>query len=257
MLPTDPAAVFAIAALLGLAIGSFLNVVIIRTHIATSPWRGRSKCLQCGHALAWYDNIPLVSFSWLRGRCRYCRTVLTWQYPLVEAGTALVFMVVAGQYGLTWWTIWGWMISALMIAIAVYDARWSLLPDSFSIALAIAGFGFALASGVPWLMLLIGGAAGAAFFGLQFLVSRGRWVGSGDILLGAALGLMLGWRMLAVSLQISYLVGALVASVLLLIRRQTTKGAMAFGPFLVLGAWIVWLWGSVLVDWFFSHVYFY
>lgn len=257
MVLIEPAALLTAAALFGLAIGSFLNVIIIRTHLATSPWRGRSRCVQCGHGIAWYDNIPLVSFTWLRGRCRHCRTTLSWQYPLVEAGTAIVFLVVAQQFGMTWWTLWAWMVSALMIAIAVYDARWSLLPDSFTIALAIAGFGFTLASGASLLSLLIGAAAGVAFFGLQYLISRGRWVGSGDILLGGALGIMLGWRMLAVSLQISYLIGALVASILLLIRRQTAKGAMAFGPFLVLGAWVVWLWGSVMVDWFFSHVYFY
>lgn len=248
--------VYAVTLVLGLCIGSFLNVIIFRTHKATSPWRGRSKCMQCGQKIHWYDNIPLLSFVWLRGKCRSCSKSLSWQYPLVEVGTAIFFLLVTWRFGFTWWAVGAWVVTSVMIAIAVYDARWSLLPDSFSIALAIAGCVFALLSGVPPVTLVLGAVAGAGFFGAQYLASRGRWVGSGDILLGGALGILLGWRMLGLSLFLAYLIGAAVASVLLLLRRQKGNSAMAFGPYLVLGGFIAWLWGEQLVNWYFNHALF-
>ena len=256
MFPADPAVVLAVAVLLGLAAGSFLNVLILRTRQAASPWRGRSKCMSCGHALSWHELLPLASFLWLRGKCRHCRAALSWQYPLVEAGTAIVFGLVAWRFGLTWLTVWGWVAASAMMAVAVYDARWSLLPDSFSIALAVAGAGFAAASRLPLADIGLGLAAGVAFFGAQYVLSRGRWVGSGDVLLGGALGLLLGWRMLGLSLLLAYLVGAVVASILLLMRRQKAQGAIAFGPYLVAGAFTAWLWGPGIVDWYFNHALF-
>lgn len=245
-----------VAVLLGLATGSFLNVLIIRTHRETSPWRGRSACSHCGHDLAWYELIPLLSFTWLRGRCRHCRQALSWQYPIVEAGTALLFGLVAYEFGISWWTIWGWVVVSTMVAIAVYDARWSLLPDGFTLSLAISGAGFAVVSGLPWTTVILGAIAGAGFFGLQYLLSRGRWIGSGDILLGGALGLLLGWRMLGLALLLAYFFGALVASILLLSHRRTAKGTLAFGPFLVFGGFVAWLWGPALVDWYTTHALF-
>ena len=256
MLVADPAALYVLSALLGLMSGSFLNVLILRTHQETSPWMGRSKCMYCGHALAWYELFPLVSFAWQRGKCRHCKKSLSWQYPLVEAVTALLFAVIAIHFGLTWWTVWGWVIASIMIAIAVYDARWSLLPDSFSISLAISGFGFAFFYGVPLPDLGLGLIAGAGFFGLQYLLSRGRWVGSGDILLGGALGVLLGWRMLGLSLLMAYLIGAVVASMLIVSNDHKAEGTMAFGPFLMAGGFVAWLWGPQIVDWYFNHALF-
>jgi leader peptidase (prepilin peptidase) / N-methyltransferase len=256
MMIVDQSVMYALAALFGLAAGSFINVLVLRTHQATSPWFGRSKCMSCGHVLSWHELLPLASFLWLRGKCRHCSAALSWQYPLVEAGTALVFVLVASRFGLTWFTLWGWMITSIMVAIAVYDARWSLLPDSFSIFLAITGLGMAVALRVPLIDIGIGLVGGTGFFGAQYVLSRGRWVGSGDILLGGALGLLLGWRMLGLALMLAYFIGAIVASVLLLTKRTKAQAAMAFGPYLVLGGFIAWLWGEQIVAWYFNHALF-
>lgn len=256
MFTVDPSVVILVAALFGLGLGSFVNVLVIRTHQQASPWFGRSRCVSCGHHIAWYDNIPLISFAALRGRCRHCQRTLSWQYPLVEATTATLFSLVAWQLGLTWWTIWAWAIVTVMVAIAVYDARWSLLPDNFSIALAIIGVGWPLFAGVTWIDVLLGGVIGVGFFGAQYLVSRGRWVGSGDIVLAGALGLLLGWRMLGLALLLAYFIGSLVAAIMLATRRQQASGAMAFGPYLVAGAFLAWLWGEQIIDWYFSHALF-
>lgn len=252
----DPTVVIIFAAVIGLAAGSFLNVLIIRTHRELSPWKGRSKCMSCGHQLAWYDNIPLVSFGWLRGKCRYCTKTLSWQYPLVEFATALLFVLIAWHFSATWWMVLALLITMLCVAIAVYDWRWSLLPDSFSIVLGLAGAVFALVTGISWLDVVLGGVIGAAFFGLQFALSRGRWVGSGDIFLGGALGLLLGWRMFGLALLLSYFIGAIVASMLLLVRRQKMGSAIPFGPFLVLGGFVAWLWGQQIIDWYFTNALF-
>lgn len=256
MFGVDPIAFYLTSVVLGLMVGSFLNVLIFRTHAETSPWGGRSKCMHCGQKLSWYELVPLASFLGLRGKCRKCKKKLSWQYPLVEGITGIVFVILAVYFSITWWTVWAWLIASALIAIAVYDARWSLLPDSFSICLGILGAGFAFAYGVPLIDIALGLAAGVGFFGLQYLASRGRWVGSGDILLGGALGALLGWRMLGLSLFIAYMVGAVVASVLLLLRRQEAKGAMAFGPFLTIGGFIAWLWGEQIVVWYFNHALF-
>lgn len=256
MLSVDPAALCVLSALLGLAAGSFLNVLILRTHQETSPWFGRSKCMHCGHRLSWREVFPLASFLWLRGKCRHCKKALSWQYPLVEAVTAVLFVIVVIHFGLSWWTIWAWLITSIMIAIAVYDARWALLPDSFSVSLAIIGAGFAFAFGLPPVEIVLGLVAGLGFFGLQYFASQGRWVGSGDILLGGALGVLLGWRMLGLSLLIAYFVGAIIASILLLLHRQKAQGTMAFGPYLVVGGFVAWLWGEQIVTWYFNNALF-
>lgn len=256
MIAVEGSVVLVIAGLFGLLAGSFVNVLVLRTHQATSPWLGRSKCVSCGHRLSWFDLVPLLSFTALRGRCRHCQSRLSWQYPIVEAATGVMFILTMQTFGVTWLTLWAWLICVLMMAIIVYDGRWSLLPDSFSVSLAIAGGSFAVLTHVAPLDLVWGVVIGAGFFGVQYIVSRGRWVGSGDILLGGALGVLLGWRMLLLALLIAYLVGAMVASVLLLTRRERMRSAIAFGPYLVIGAFIAWLWGQVIIDWYFNHALF-
>ena len=109
---------------------------------------------------------------------------------------------------------------------------------------------------VPLIDLGYGLVAGAGFFGLQYFLSRGRWVGSGDILLGGALGLLLGWRMLGLSLMLAYFIGAIIASILLLAKLKKSQSAMAFGPYLVLGGFMAWLWGEQIINWYFNHALF-
>lgn len=246
-----------LAGALGAAVGSFLNVVILRTRSGESSTRGRSKCPHCGHELAWFELIPLASFIWLRGRCRHCRRGIAWQYPLVECFTVIAFIAVAWTLPLSWSMLLGWVVVSCLILVAVYDFRWALLPDGFTLSLALAGLASAVVSGLPLLDIFLGGLAGAGFFGLQYVLSRKRWVGSGDILLGAALGLLLGWRMLGLALFLAYFVGALVASVLLLMRRQHTSASIPFGPYLALGGLLAWLWGPAMMTWYELHVFFY
>lgn len=242
-----------LAGLLGAAVGSFLNVVVVRTASKESFTKGRSKCPHCGHQLAWFELVPILSFLGLGGRCRSCKKTLTVQYILLEAVTAAVFMAVWLTFGYAWMTPIGWVVSSAMICIALYDARWSLIPDSYTITLAVLVLGLLIYQRADPIDHLVGVAIGLGLFGVQYLISRGEWIGSGDILLGGVLGGLLGWRVTLGSFALAYILGALVAIPLLLIKRQV-KQAIPFGPFLILGAWLGWLWGPWLWQWYLLHL---
>ncbi|MBI5466703.1 MAG: prepilin peptidase [Candidatus Kerfeldbacteria bacterium] len=257
MLLIDRWLLVVLAGALGAAVGSFLNVIILRTRLGESSVRGRSRCPHCGRDLSWLELIPVASFAWLRGRCRHCRKHISWQYPIVEGLTAAAFIGVVLAQPLTLLTLLSWIVASCLLIIAVYDFRWALLPDGFTLSLAIVGLVSALVGGLPPLEVLLGGLAGAGFFGLQYVLSKKRWVGSGDILLGGALGLLLGWRMLGLALFLAYFIGALVASVLLLLKRQHASASIPFGPYLAIGGYLAWVWGTAIMNWYALHVYFY
>lgn len=244
---------------LGLISGSFLSAWLHRLPDGTSVIKGRSQCPKCGHQLAWRDLIPVISWVTLKGRCRYCAQPISWQYPALEIGAAIILSLgAAGPAALSGWALIIYaLVSILLIAVVIYDLRWMQLPDIFTLSIGLLGiiniiYQAALAGRWWWVPVgaaLGGGLAGLIFFGAQYLLSKGRWIGSGDIMLGAALGLVVGWPGILWSLLIAYSSGSVVAVVLLLLRRRQWSSALAFGPFLALGAWAVLRWGSVISGW--------
>lgn len=247
-----------LSAILGLLIGSFLNVVILRTR-AGKGLGGRSQCPGCKAMIRWFDNIPVLSFLWLRGKCRRCRKPISIQYPLVEATSALLFMAVAAvrlgdgsgtttELALT--VARDWCLSAILLVIFVYDVRWYEIPDRFSLSGIAIALAFNLILGFPWQGLAIGVAVGAGFFFIQYVVSRGRWIGSGDIRLGALMGALLGWPLVIVALFIAYIGGSIIALALLAARRAQWQTALPFGAFLAPATWIALLWGHDLWQWY-------
>jgi prepilin signal peptidase PulO-like enzyme (type II secretory pathway) len=241
-------------AILGAATGSFLNVVILRTKNERSWLRGRSACPHCGRQLRWWELIPVGSFLALGGRCRRCRRRLSLQYLIVECVTAAVFAMVFLRFGWTWETPVAMVIAASMIMIAVYDGRWALIPDSFSWLFVGSTTVWAALQYRQWLAAVIGLGLGLVFFGLQYWLSRGRWLGSGDIFLGAGLGLLLGWQQLLTALILAYLAGAMVAATRIIARRLTARSTMAFGPYLMAGGLAAWLVGPSIVRWYLLYV---
>lgn len=237
---------FALFALLfGLVLGSFGNVLILRMPEGKSI-NGRSKCPRCSKEIAWHDLIPVISFLWLRGRCRSCRERISWQYPLVEAISGGLFLLAYFHEG-------GRLMPALFLGLTLWlfflesflDARTGLLPDALTMPLLFLSIVFAALSS-PF--SIYGPIIGAAFFGLQWLLSRGRWVGSGDIFIGAAMGfLLLDWRLLVLALFAAYIIGALFASVLLMFRSKKLSDHLPFVPFLALGTLVALLWGAPLL----------
>ncbi len=242
--------IFVFVFIFGLALGSFLNVVINRLGSEKSALRGRSVCPHCRVLIAWYDNIPLISFIVLGARCRSCHQKISWQYPLVELGTAIALVLLYFRFDIMP-TFWGYaLFTAFLIIIFVYDLKTYLILDWVSVPAMGIAYIVNMLLGRDVVSLLLGAALGAGFFAAQFFLSRGRWVGDGDIRLGAVMGLMLGWQLLLVALFIAYVVGAAVGVVLLALRRKQASSQVPFGPFLTLATFVTLLYGQELLTWY-------
>ncbi|MEK7127582.1 MAG: prepilin peptidase [Patescibacteria group bacterium] len=209
--------------ILGLCIGSFLNVLIWRLNDEKAPkfWQGRSICPKCKHSLAWKDNIPLLSFILLNGRCRYCHKKISLQYPLVELLTAVVTVLLATNF-----------ISLLtaycFIVIFFSDWIYGLIPDEATLILLIVGIF------LNWNNWLIGLLALLVLLSV-FLVTRGRGIGFGDVKLIFPLGLLLGWPKILVMFYAASIMGGGYALFLLVLHRKKFGDTIALGPFLIIG----------------------
>jgi leader peptidase (prepilin peptidase)/N-methyltransferase len=240
----------AIVVVLGLVIGSFLNVVIARMPEGKSLWRPRSACPACGVAIAWYDNVPVLSFLALRGRCRACRAAISWRYPVVEAITAVAFATAYVLLGPTLDFAVAAALLAGLIAITGIDLAHQIIPDAITLPGIVAGVLASLATGrIPWLDSLVGIVVGAGVFLVIILVSRGG-MGGGDMKLGGMLGAFLGWKLGLLAILLGVLSGGVVAVCLLALGRKGRKEAIPFGPFLALGGAVAFLWGQPLLGWY-------
>jgi len=243
----------AVPFLFGLVIGSFLNVVIARLPEGRSVWRPRSACPGCGTPIAWYVNIPVLSFALLRGRCRACGGAIPWRYPIVEAATGAVFALAYWLLGPTPDFVVAAALLAALIAITAIDLSHQIIPDVITLPGIVAGVVANLLTGrVAWLESILGIAVGGGIFLVIILASRGG-MGGGDMKLGAMLGAFLGWKLGLLALLLGVLTGGIVALCLLMLGRKGRKEAIPFGPFLALGGAITLLWGEPLLGWYLEH----
>jgi len=241
----------------GLLIGSFLNVVIARVPAGRSLWRPGSACPGCGAAIAWHDNIPIVSFLALRGRCRACSMPIPWRYPIVEAVTGALFGAAALAFGPTLHAVVAAALLAALVAITVIDLERQIIPDVISLPGILAGFLANLATGrVSWVDSLLGIALGGGVFVAIALI--GSWLagqdamGGGDIKLAAMLGAFLGWKVLFFTLFLSAVGGGILAAALMGFGLRGRKDPLPFGPFLAAGGAIGLFWGERMVRWYLS-----
>ncbi|MFH0828942.1 MAG: prepilin peptidase [Candidatus Kerfeldbacteria bacterium] len=234
----------------GTAIGSFCNVVIYRLHSGDSPLRGRSFCPSCKHTLEANDLVPILSFLMLRGKCRYCKARISLQYPLVELASGIITLLMVLQFGISVAALLGMILGAFLVVIFVYDLKHELILDRVSIPAMAVAIAASLALHRTFTSVVLGGILGAGFFLLQYLISRGKWIGGGDIRLGAVLGLALGWPLILVSLVIAYLTGAIAAIVLIAAKKRSMSSMVPFGTFLSLAGVITFLWGSAILQWY-------
>jgi leader peptidase (prepilin peptidase)/N-methyltransferase len=235
----------------GLVIGSFLNVVIARLPEGRSLWAPASTCPGCGCFIAWHDNVPVLSFLALRGRCRACATPISWRYPVVELLTAALFALAWIVFGdnVVDFVIAAALLAAL-VAIAAIDLRYQIIPDAITLPGVLAGLVASLAGHrVSWLESAGGILLGAALFVAVIVLSRGG-MGGGDLKLGAMLGAFLGWKALLVALFIAVVLGGVSAVALLATGKLARKDAIPFGPFLALGGALALFWGDALVRWY-------
>lgn len=248
-----------VAAGFGLIIGSFLNCLIWRLYKQESIL-GRSYCPACRHLITWLDNIPVVSFFRLRGRCRHCQVKISWQYPLVEIITAIFFWGLWQLHGMNMMLtpsqavgplLRDLLIVVFLIVVFVYDARWQLVPVFFVGLMAGLIFILNLYLGVSWFNLFLYGVSGAGFFLIQYILTRRRGVGEGDIWLGAFLGLAFPhWTSLFLIILVAYGLGSIVGLSLMALRRKGWKSAIALGPFLAVGGAITLFFGDKIIYWY-------
>jgi len=236
---------------LGVCVGSFLNVLIYRLPRGLSL-AGRSFCPQCRHKLAWRDNIPLLSFAFLGGRCRCCQRPISWQYPAVEFGTAvttlLVFFHLAGAEVVAsspprWLSLAFYLlVTYALIVIFVSDLKYQIIPDQI-IYPAILLTALFLISQYPNILIsyLLVGLGTAGFFLLLYLLTRGKGMGLGDVKLALLMGLLLGWPKILIALYFAFLTGAFVGVILILLGKKKFGQHIPFGPFLVGGTLISFL----------------
>ncbi|MBI4812219.1 prepilin peptidase [Candidatus Falkowbacteria bacterium] len=307
--------------LFGLIIGSFLNALIwrLREEIPLAPFKqrgqanksslhkgdkgglsgllfGRSYCPKCRAQIKWYDNIPLLSFIILRGKCRSCGQTISWQYPLVELLAGILFVAAffikaqklfVSDYEFLIFNfkflievVRDWFLIAAMIVIFVYDLRWYLILDivtlpsaAILLVLNLTPVVLSCPSCFDWLswptsfqwlcfqcgnqfpnlwLYLISGIIGGSFFLLQFIISRGRWIGGGDIRLGLLIGLALGWPGVLMAIFLAYFMGSIVGLGLIAAGKKRWGSAVPFGVFLSTATIIVLFFGEEIVKWYFG-----
>lgn len=243
----------AYAAVLGLIVGSYLNVVIHRLPRGTSTVLPRSRCPACGAAIRARDNLPLVSYLLLGGRCRDCGATISWRYPLVEAVTSALFVACVARFGPTPDAVVAALFCSLMVALAVIDAEHLMLPDQITLPGIVVGV--ALQLWVPWVGwpgALLGAALGGgillALYGLWYLLRREEGLGLGDVKMLAMIGAFLGWPGVVVTLFFSSLAGAVTGLTLIASGRGHRKSKLPLGTFLALGALVALFAGGPLLE---------
>ncbi|MDO8655190.1 MAG: prepilin peptidase [bacterium] len=232
--------------LFGLVIGSFLNAVIWRIDSRRPIWRGRSVCPTCLHELSWQDLIPVLSFLLLCGRCRYCAAAISWQYPFVELACGVLFVATSFPQSSLPGLALLWYLVASLIVIFVYDLKHSIIPDEVVYPAIVVSLGASLMSPDA----LISGILASGFFFAIHALSRGQWMGLGDVKLALLMGLMLGFPGILVALFFSFVAGAAFSLPLVLARKKQWKSEVPFGPFLVAGTFVALFWGENIANWY-------
>ena len=239
-----------LTAIYGIIIGSFLNVCIYRIPKNESIIVERSHCMSCGEHLKWYDLLPLVSFLFLGGKCRYCKSKLAVQYPLIEALNGIGYAILVMLNGFTITTILYCLCTSALLALSVIDWRIYEIPVAFNIFIGILGIIRLLTDIGHWHLYVIGFFAVSGFLYLLYIITSGRGIGGGDIKLMAVAGLLVGWKLIILSLVIGCLLGSVIHLILMKVKEKDR--VLAFGPYLSMGIYISMLYGEQLITWYIS-----
>jgi len=226
-----------VAAIVGLAVGSFLNVVIYRLPRGESLLQPPSQCPRCGHRLSAFENVPIASWLVLGGRCRVCKAAISVRYPLIEAITAALFTLAVLELGVSVAALAICVLAAVLIAVAFVDLDHLLIPDSLAYSTIATGFAFAALSH-HFVAALEGAAVFAGLLLVIYVVTRGAGLGLGDVKLGAGIGLFLGFPTAFAATLGSFVVGAVFAIPVLAAGRRGRREALPFGPFMVIASLI-------------------
>ncbi len=260
--------------LLGLCFGSFVNAFVWRLHekqrakskeqrASLSITKGRSMCVHCRHVLGWHDLIPVISWLMLGGKCRYCKKPISKQYPIIELITAVLFVasyifwpLAFTNYQTIQFILWLGVLVSFM-ALIVYDIKWMILPDKLVLITTIGAGLLAFIriterlDSQSFLNPFWGVVCIAGLFYVLFQISKGKWIGGGDVKLGVSLGLLVGGPSNALlTVFLASVLGSLAGLPMLLKNRKALHARIPFGPFLIMATIIVFLFGTSIVHWY-------
>jgi leader peptidase (prepilin peptidase) / N-methyltransferase len=274
LLQQNSAVLYGLIIFVGLAFGSFLNVVIYRLpRMMEQEWHSQcrellelsaeetskislafpaSACPKCGHKIRFWENIPVLSYFYLKGSCSNCGNKISLQYPLIEAVTAILSVVVAWKFGVSWQTVLALFLTWSLIALTMIDFHKQLLPDSITLPLLWLGLIANIFEVFTTLeSAVIGAIAGYlalwSVYHLFKLVTGKEGMGFGDFKLLGALGAWLGWKVLPLIILLSSLVGAVIGIALIIITRHDKNIPIPFGPYLAIAGWIALIWGEGMI----------
>lgn len=213
-------------------------------------------CTQCHAPITWYDNIPLISYFLLRGKCRGCKSTIRLQYPVIEFIMGLSFVMVlwlyTGSGDISWmFVIRDIFISLVLVFIFIYDLKYMEVSDAITLG---ASSIFFLLNGfmgwVGWVDMLIGAGIVGGFFALLFFISKGKWMGGGDMRIGIFMGVALGWQLALLALWFAYIVGAVISLILIVFKKKSLADETPFGTYLSLSTFVVLFWGGQVLSWY-------
>lgn len=257
--------IFTIIFVLGASIGSFLNVVIYRIPAELSLLHPPSRCPRCQHPLKPHDNVPILGWVWLKGRCRYCRVPISPRYPLIEAITGGLFLVAFGQFGLSWFTVSIWILLSWLLALSFIDLDTLTLPNVLTQSGLVVGL--VVQTIIPFLETGQGSAAIQGLMASVIGAITGIWLfdsigllgsvllsqtamGGGDGKLAALLGAWLGWQGMLLSSFLACLLGAFIGGGAIALKLLSRRDPIPFGPYLALGAVMTVFVGESLINWY-------
>jgi len=248
------ASITALVGLLGAVVGSFLNVCIHRLPRGESVVRPPSACPRCKSPIAWFENIPLVSYVALGGRCRCCRASIALRYPVVEAVTAVLFAAAWWYHGPGVLLVSRLLLGCALVVLFAIDLEHHLLPNSITLPGILVGFALSVVTEPGWLSSLVGIAVGG---GILFAIAEAYYrfrheegLGMGDVKMLAMIGAFTGWKLTLLTLMMASFAGSILGLLLIATGRGSMKQALPFGTFLALGAALAVVVGPGLIDWY-------
>jgi leader peptidase (prepilin peptidase)/N-methyltransferase len=240
---------YIVMVLLGIMIGSFLNVCIIRIPKGESIVTAPSHCTTCGKKLKWFELVPLFSWLMLRGQCSGCKSPISAQYPLVEAATGVLYASIYCRFGFSPETLIYCSMTSALLALSVIDFRIYEIPPGLNVFLLVVGVFRVLTDLNNWFTYVVGFFAVSLPLLLIFWLSKGRGIGGGDVKLMAVCGLILGWKLIIPA----FFLGCILGSVIHLLRMAVTRAGhvLAMGPYLSAGIFLSAMWGEPIINAYF------
>lgn len=248
MLPTITVLMYIIIFMFGIVIGSFLNVCIYRIPLKEDIVKVRSHCMSCGYKLEWYDLVPLLSFLFLRGKCRKCGAKLSVQYPLIEALNGILYVMIVYIHGVNIDSLLYCLLGSALIVLSVIDFRTYEIPFGINLFILALGLIRLALDYHNFLSYLVGSLAVSVVLTILYYASGGRAIGGGDVKLMAACGLFLGWKLIILAFALGCVLGAVIHVIRMKVSGE--DHVLAMGPYLSAGVLIAALWGNQMLSWY-------